>query len=119
MNLSGLIAQLQAVQAEHGDGRVTLAEVSFMEGTHQLVRLLYVGRDGQRQATDGDVVHARRIPDEALEHAQNIAQASTLSLEEIRQLRRDKRKQKREEERRDREIWEQAVAWQKSQGGVQ
>lgn len=51
MNISDLIAALEAAKAEHGDGRVTLAEVSFMEGTHQLVRLRYVGSDGPRQAT--------------------------------------------------------------------
>ena len=41
MNLSGLIAQLQAAQAEHGDGPVKKAEVSFMEGTSQLITVRY------------------------------------------------------------------------------
>ncbi len=41
MLLSELISQLQASQAEHGDGRVMVSEVSFMEGTSQLVTLRY------------------------------------------------------------------------------
>lgn len=41
MLLSELISQLQASQAEHGDGPVKRAEVSFLEGTSQLVTLRY------------------------------------------------------------------------------
>lgn len=41
MTITELIAQLQAVRSEHGDGPVKKAEVSFMEGTSQLVTLRY------------------------------------------------------------------------------
>jgi hypothetical protein len=41
MTISELITALQAAQAEHGDGPVKKAEVSFMEGTSQLVTLRY------------------------------------------------------------------------------
>lgn len=45
---------------------------------------------------------------DALEHALGIEEARQLSVEDIRLLRRDKRKQKREEVRIDRKLREQA-----------
>jgi len=41
MTITELIAALEVAKAEHGDGRVMVSEVSFMEGTSQLVTLRY------------------------------------------------------------------------------